>query len=106
MFVIRFKCKEILRPDGYPLIQDGYAAWVINEPNGWVEATACAAYSDKLPIQLKLFHTQEEARNFIEQWEGHPWYYVPNGKYEILEVSGVFEKVLVGYTYVAQEIQD
>lgn len=107
MFVIKFKCKEAKGTGDYTLIREGSSAWVVNESEGWVEATARnAEHSDELHTDLKVFNTQEEAKNFMERWEGHPWYYAPNGSYEIIEVKERFEKVLTGYTRVAQETQD
>lgn len=86
-FVIFFKCKQALAFDKTVLTKAGELAAVMEEPEGWVEATAWSVPdTNTIPGCAKTFDTYAEAEKFIKRWKGHPWYCVPNGEYEIVEV--------------------
>lgn len=102
MFIVRFQCKGVAN-----VTKKGAKCWLLNEPDGWVPATACdAEYFKEIPKTIKVFDTVEDATEFMRSWGGHPWYYTPNGDFEVIEVKERFEKVFVGYTLIAQETQD
>lgn len=80
---------------------------VIEERDGWVEATATHLIvgADGMISNLwgnpKLFDTAEKAKAFVSKWKGHPWYCIPSGEYSIIEVEPVHERVLSGYRAVS-----
>jgi hypothetical protein len=38
------------------------------------------------PKELVIFNTYNEAENFDKEWEGHPWFFKPNGFYKVFKV--------------------
>lgn len=85
-FIIKTQCFEAVSEYSKVVVtEEGEWVWVIEEPEGWVEATSRKACSLP-PDDVLVFQTKEKALNFISNWKGHPWYNVPNGVYEIIEV--------------------
>ncbi|MNQ26031.1 hypothetical protein D3C85_392560 [compost metagenome] len=99
MFVIKTQCKEVVSVGGSVLTHEGHQVWVCNEADGWVKATgeSDGFFGYGVPSSIKVFETRKSAENFIKKWKGHPWYYVPNGKYEIFEVEPNYKQVVDGY---------
>ena len=54
-------------------------------------------FVDVMPTDTLPFSTREEAEKFAMSWKGHPWYCIPSGKYEVVEVEPIYKQVLVGY---------
>lgn len=97
-FIIFFKCKEALAYNKKVLTKAGELACVMTEPEGWVEATAWSVPdSNTIPDCAKKFPSYESAEKFIKRWKGHPWYCVPNGEYEIIEVVPRMVQVQQGF---------
>lgn len=97
-FVIFFRCKEALSKCKAVVTRERELAAVMVEPEGWVEATAWAVPDTKtIPGCAKTFNSHESAEKFIKRWKGHPWYYVPNGEYEIIEVVPRMVRVQQGF---------
>lgn len=94
-FVIKMECKEVLAPDGTPMTKEGQEAWVIE--GDWGPETTDVTSETIIPEDVLLFEKHVEAEEFIKGWEGHPWYNIPNGNYQIFEVEPIYEKVIVGY---------
>jgi len=87
------------------LTESGDRFLVVDEPEGWVEATSAAWTgslndSNGFPHEPKLFESVGEAAAFAKRWEGHPWWCKPNGKYEILEMRPAFKQVQDGYEMI------
>lgn len=99
MFVIRTECKRAISGHKDSVVtKDGEKVWVVKEPDGGVEATSRSVYFDSEPPQdYKTFATYEAAEKFIKCWKGHPWYYTPNGNYEIIEVEQKYKQVADGF---------
>ncbi len=75
---------------------------VVEEPDGWVEATSRAyRRGDEFPRGLKLFDSTDDAEAFARRWKGHPWWCVPNGKFEIVPVEPITEVVVTGWRRAA-----
>jgi hypothetical protein len=77
--------------------------WVMNEPDGWVEATSQPVdENEPAPAGLKTWATEDEAVAFAERWDGHPWWCAPRA-YEVITVNPAFvvERKLVGYQRAA-----
>ena len=89
--------------------KEGEKFLVTVQPEGWVEATSTRLIGklDILFNRTKLFDSVEEATKFAKRWAGHPWWCIPNGKFEIVEVQPVFKQMLDGYKVVntTQEIK-
>jgi hypothetical protein len=87
---------------GKPIVTyKGEKFWVLDEPEGWVEASS-SRFSSRgvVPGYLKTFKTEESARVFAEKWKGHPWWCVPIA-YEIVKVKTMFRRVKCGYKVVS-----
>lgn len=100
MFVIKTECKQASSgAKGNPIMtHEGDKVWVVKEPDGWVEATSrSVVYCPNPPLDCLVFNSYEAAEKFIKRWKGHPWYSVPNGNYEIIEVEKKYKQVLCGY---------
>jgi hypothetical protein len=87
-YIIKTQCKEATSQSGKVMTQEGKLVWVIEEPEGWVPATSSSVEFNNgcIPKDVLTFDTYKAAELFISQWKGHPWYVVPNGVYEIIEV--------------------
>lgn len=69
----------------------GERFWVMNEPDGWVEATSVRVdSSQRIPADVKVFATAADAEKFARRWKGHPWWCKPNGVFEVVPVSPIF----------------
>lgn len=99
MFALIVTSKEALASDRYVMTKAGDRFWVLNEPEGWVEATSTRFVNRRLvPGDLKLFKTVASAERFAKRWRGHPWWCQPDGKnYEVVSVTPVTETRIVGY---------
>lgn len=47
-----------------------------------------------------VWETRDEAEKLLKQWKGHPYWCVPNGIYEILEVRPHMKEVQDGWEIV------
>jgi hypothetical protein len=100
MFVIKTECKQANSgtKEKSLVTREGEKVWVVKEPDGWVEATSTSIHLYPEPPQdCKTFETYAAAEKFIKRWKGHPWYYVPNGNYEIIEVEPKYKQVVNGF---------
>lgn len=71
------------------LSREGERYWVLKEPERWVPATSTQCTDPtQPPADLLTFETWVAARDFGEQWEGHPWWCRPKA-YEVIEVTAV-----------------
>lgn len=98
-YAIKTKCKDAYTSDGCIVTKSGHEVWVCNEQDSWVEATGQSVNfsPDTIPCSIKVFDSKVEAEIFIKKWKGHPWYYVPNGEYEVVEVEPQYKQITVGH---------
>ena len=95
---IKTKCKSVHSSSGGLITQEGYEIWVCKEQDAWVEATGSGVgFHNGVPVDVKVFNSKDDAEAFIKTWKGHPWYYVPNGEYELVEVEPQYKQTTVGY---------
>lgn len=104
-FVLIVEGKEARSRSGCVVIPAGEKFLVVEEPEGWVEATSCSyrgnlRRSRGLQSQAKVFDSVAAATEFAQCWKGHPWYCKPNGNYEVIEVRPVSIQVFDGYEAV------
>ena len=89
------------------MTRNGDKFLVTLEPEGWVEATSeiwSDLYSKRgFPNSVKVFNSEEDAVKFAKRWKGHPWWCVPNGNYEVIEVTPRFRQVPDGYTAASEQ---
>ena len=90
MFGIKCQVKEARTNRDAPLVHEGEWVWLVK--SRWVPATS----SVNLSKDIITFENREEAEEFAKEWKGHPWYHMPNGNYEIVEVIPEYKK-LTGY---------
>lgn len=81
------------------LTAEGQRFWVTEEPDGWVPATSERCIDPtQPPADLLTFETWVAARDFGEQWEGHPWWCRPKA-FTVIEVhvqtKQVFDRYIV-----------
>jgi hypothetical protein len=97
-YVVFFECKEKISQSGAIVTAEGTLAVVINEPDGWVEATSRRVNTtEQIPGDVKLFETEEAAVAFIKRWKGHPWYFVPSKNFEVVAVAPKMVTVQQGW---------
>ncbi len=90
--------RQVLDAHNDVITKKGERFLVMLEHEGWVEATSQRIEdSDAIHKDAKIFDTPEEAKAFIKRWEGHPWWCVPNGKYELVEVTPRYVQVFSGW---------
>lgn len=84
---------------GNPIVtRAGERFWVVKDSDGWVAtSTSVGGYPDHVPDNALLFETASDASAFARLWKGHPWWVVPDGTFEIVEVEPVYRKVLAGF---------
>lgn len=90
MFAIKFRCMEAIGGLGGVVTKAGDWAWVVIEPEGWVIATSTSVPADgRVLHDVKVFKSKEDAEDFIRKWatKYHPWYYKPDGTYEIVPIK-------------------
>ena len=101
MFIVVVESKEARSSykDNPILTYEGDRFIVLEDDEGWVEATSTIFINDEIPRGAKLFDTEKDAAKFAKRWKGHPWWCRPNGNYEIIEVIPKTETVIkiIGY---------
>jgi len=68
------------------MTKEGERFWATIEREGWVEATSASFKEGLIPADVKTWETSDAAEEFAKRWKGHPWWCVPNGNYEIVEL--------------------
>lgn len=90
-FAVKFQAKAHEGrgiPEGEPFVVEEF---------GWGPTAGADGLRSK---DLATFATRKQAEKFIKGWGGHPWWVVPNGNYEIVEVRPRFVKVQEGWEEV------
>jgi hypothetical protein len=100
MYAVVFECKEARAGlPGRPVVTEaGTMALLCVEPEGWVPATG-STFSGGF-ADAKRFSSEADAHEFMHTWDGHPWYYIPSGKYELIELRPQYEQVVRGWEVV------
>lgn len=101
-YIAKVQSHEYKYPKGVQT-KSGAWFWVVytNEGGGWI--TSKNVKGDELPHDLEVWKTRKEAEEFLKEWDGHPYWCVPNGIYEILEVRPCMVEVQNGWEIVVQE---
>jgi len=98
LYAARFEAKEAMTTsfvDGRESVvtPEGKQFWVVEEPEGWVQATSSPTdvlrWNGEVPLDVKLWRSFKEADEFMRNWRGHPWYARPK-TYEIVKIVLVF----------------
>ena len=96
-WAIRFKACEVRAITHNIVTAEDEEYWVVNEPEGWVEATSCpVSLYPNPPKGLKIFSNESGVHNFMEHWAGHPWYCIPKS-YKAIQVEPKYERRIIGY---------
>lgn len=94
-FILKMQCKEIRSSlNDEIMTREGQWVWITNGEWG---TTSGNGFFDKIPGDVLEFESKEKAEKFTKHWQGHPWYYKPNGVWEILEVKPKFKQVQDGW---------
>jgi hypothetical protein len=88
-------------PDKPVVGPEGQRYWVLEDRDGWVEASSSRCNNPAVvPGDVRQFKTEEAAAAFAKRWTGHPWWCSPNGEFEIVKVRPKYRQVLVGWERV------
>jgi len=55
---------------------------------------------DSVPGTVKIFNSTSDAHDFAHSWLGHPWWCVPNGEYDVVEIKQKYKLVCDGWETV------
>ena len=95
-YIVVYECKEAMSTDGSVLTGNGEKALLCDEPNSRVPATG--TYYDgsnkNISVWAKHFSSEHKAHEFMKKYKGHPWYYIPNGNYEVIKINPVYRQVV------------
>ena len=93
-YAIKMQCKEALDYRGDIMTPAGTWVWVCD--GEWGE-TCRGADSGRVPDDVRIFETIGDAIEFTGEFKGHPWYYLPNGDWKIVEVLPKMVRVQAGW---------
>jgi len=95
------QCKEAkssLSTGDNTITKAGDWIWVGKEPGNWVSATGYRCIDpEQIPKNIREFPSSAAAKGFADHWEGHPWYFKPNGIYEVIRVRTIYKRIFSGY---------
>lgn len=94
-YAVIVQCKEAKALSGTIMCEEGTE--VIIEKGEWGDTSYPITSSRGIGTTVKTFTTYEAAEKFAKEWDGHPWYYKPNGKYRIVELEKQYKQVFSGY---------
>jgi hypothetical protein len=101
-YAVIFQCKEATSAfgtgPGKVMTTEGTEA-IVTKGEGW--GPTSFSYQGTIPDDVLTFSSEERAHDFMKGWEGHPWYYTPNGKYRVVPLKAKTEEVIVGYQEAA-----
>lgn len=99
MYALVVEGKEAKSSSGTIVAYEGEKFIVSNDTEGWVDATS-QTWHGIIRKDVKIFKTKERAKEFVQRWEGFPWWCRPNGNFEIIKIRPRYKKVLDGYEVV------
>ena len=94
-YAVVVQCKEAKAVSGTTMCEEGTE--VIIEKGEWGDTSYPITSSRGIVAGVKTFDSYEAAEKFAKKWDGHPWYYTPNGQYRIVELEKQYKQVFVGY---------
>lgn len=91
MIAVKFQVMKAISDLGTVKSNENDWCYLLKDTEGWVPATSCkvnhaGSHFYKIPKDIYVFPNKEAAAEFMQGWMGHPWYNVPNGVYEFVEV--------------------
>lgn len=86
-FGIVYECKEAINASGKVTTEEGYRCVISYDPGGYGPTGSPLSSGFKYAA---LWNTFEEAEEFAKKWWGNPWYHIPNGNYEIVELEPLY----------------
>lgn len=101
MFCVVVELKECRSSDGSIITNEGDKALLVNDD--FIDATARHIHGDKpssndlSQMDIKTFKDVNQVDNFLEGWEGHPWYHKFNGNYDVYEIKKNYKTIQHGY---------
>jgi hypothetical protein len=107
--VLMVQSSLVLAVNKSVITEEGECFWVTEDDGNWVEATSVSVgirllplklWGKEIPMDAKLFPTEEEATAFAKRWQGHPWWVKPNGNFKVITVEPVFEQRKIAYREV------
>ena len=98
-FIVVGESLEALSESGKVITKNGQK-FIVTFSEGWDSSISWNGNINRSSNNPKLFESIDTATEFARKWKGHPWYYKPNGKFEIVEVRPVYKQVQDGYEIV------
>ena len=86
-------------PETSKMTSEGEKFIVVQCDGGWVEAES-RHYTGKIPLNVKLFESKEDAIKFAQRWQGHPWWCKPNGNFQVYKVKPKTEPKIIGWEII------
>lgn len=84
-YVIIYECKEATSGQGIQLTKAGEKVLVTNSE--WGVTTSPVPLSGSFPEYVKIFESEEAGHAFMKTFDGHPWYAICNGNYQVVQVA-------------------
>ena len=99
-FAVVIFCKEIRNSTGEIVTHENDQ--VIVTKGEWGDTSEEYLPND-IEKDVKIFFSEKDAIKFARKWKGHPSYYMPNGKFEIIRIEPITKKIVVGYKTVSTQ---
>ena len=84
-YVIIYECKEARLPHSVQLTADGEKVLVTNSECG--VTTSPVPLNGSFPADVKIFESEEACHAFMKTFDGHPWFAICNGNYQVVQVA-------------------
>ena len=90
-YIVVYECKEAKSDDGSVMTKRGEKALLCKGEWGPTGSPDKSCFGVGAAMR---FNSEQEAHEFMKQYKGHPWYCIPNGKYEVIKVKPVYKQVV------------
>ncbi len=97
MFAAKVRCKETLYGDGKVCTVAGAWCWICRR-DGYDEGSTVR--EGVISRAVVTFQTRKEAGAYAAAWEGAPWWWKPDGMFEIVEIETRYVTIPEGYQLV------
>lgn len=82
------------------MTEEGEQVWISRSDFCPTSTTMFMYPRENPPTDLMTFSSKEKAEEFAKQWKGHPWYYIPNGNYEVVTIRPKMVEVQKGFEVI------
>lgn len=97
-YALLIESKEVDTLSGC-LTAQGDRFWIVKKDGYFLEVKDCVS-KDVAPHDAMLFASKKEAKRFFKAWKGYPWWVVPTGNFDVVEVVPKYKQVVDCYIKV------